>query len=128
MNERCDGFTLVEVMIALVLILIVLLSAAPMFVYASQINSAGAEIGSATALAEERMELLRQEVFNNLPDGGDLRNNVAGYSDTSSDGFEVRWRITDSAGMKRIEVRAVSLSQAPGPTKEASLTFLRARG
>jgi type IV pilus assembly protein PilV len=106
-----DGFTLVEVVLALFLIGIAVLAAAPMFIYAVQSNSVGADLSSAGALAVERMELLRLTAYGDLVDGGGLDTNVPGYSDTSIEGFDIRWQVTSGGGpgtTKTIIVRTVA--------------------
>ena len=53
MDARSDGFSLVEVLLGLSLISTILLSAVPMFLYASQVNASGGTMGNASALASE---------------------------------------------------------------------------
>jgi prepilin-type N-terminal cleavage/methylation domain-containing protein len=123
------GFTLVEVIFSLFLIGIAVLAAAPMFMYALRGNAAGADIGSAGALAVERMELLRVTAYGDLVAGGDLDSDAVGYSDTSIPGFDVRWRVQDGGGpggVKTITVRAVSTRTTGGLPKQVDVTTLRA--
>lgn len=124
-----DGFTLVEVLLALFLIAVALLAAAPMFIYAARVNDNGAETGSAAALATDRIELLRAEPFGTLVDGGDLASNVSGYFDDTDPNFTVRWKIEDAAGpgrCRRISVRAQSRGPSVGPPRQVTLETLRA--
>ena len=92
-----QGFTLLEVLIAVFLIGIGVLAAAPMFVYAMQGNATGADLGSVGAVAVEHMELLRSQDYVSLPAGGSLTAGVTGYTDTSNPEVTVRWLITDNA-------------------------------
>jgi len=120
--------TLLEVLLALVLLGISLLAVAPMFIAAMQVNSAGGKLGSSSALALERMEQLRAEPFNNLVIGGSLTSNVAGYSDMSTQDFVVRWKIDPNAvppNTLLITVRASPLASAPGPGTDLVVTTLR---
>ncbi|HXV75366.1 MAG TPA: prepilin-type N-terminal cleavage/methylation domain-containing protein [Candidatus Polarisedimenticolaceae bacterium] len=124
------GFSLVEVLVALFLIALGVLAAAPMFVYAMQGNATGADFGSVGAIAVERMELLRASSFVSLAAGGSLTVSQSGYSDLSDPDFIVRWRITDDAAppsVKTITVRAIAVRQVVGQRKEITLTTLRGR-
>jgi prepilin-type N-terminal cleavage/methylation domain-containing protein len=125
-----QGFSLVEVLVALFLIGLGVLAAAPMFVYAMQGNAAGADFGSVGAIAVERMELLRSVNFSGLPPGGSLTTNVNGYSDLSDSEYIVRWRVADNASpptIKTITVRVIAVRQVVGQRKEITLTTLRGR-
>ena len=124
------GFSLVEVLVALFLIGIGVLAAAPMFIYAMQGNATGADFGSVGAIAVERMEQLRSQGFVNLPAGGSLTVGQTGYSDLTDPDYIVHWRITDNATpptIKTITVRAIAVRQVVGERKEITLTTLRGR-
>jgi prepilin-type N-terminal cleavage/methylation domain-containing protein len=124
------GFSLVEVLVALFLIGLGVLAAAPMFIYAMQGNATGADFGSVGAIAVERMEQLRSLTFANLPAGGSLTVSQNGYSDLTDPDYIVRWRITDNATpptIKTISVRTIAVRQVVGERKEITLTTLRGR-
>jgi prepilin-type N-terminal cleavage/methylation domain-containing protein len=129
MRGSMGGFTLVEVMLALLLIAIGVLAAAPMFVHAMQNNAVGEDFGSAGALAVERMELLRSaNYFSGLPAGGSLTINMTGYFDDSDPDYIVRWVIIDNAspvGTKTITVRVLASRQVVGLQKQVTLTTIR---
>jgi len=130
MPRSARGFTLVEVLLALGLLFIGVVAAAPMFIFAMKETAAGADMGSVGAAAVDRMELLRASDFYSLPAGGSLSSNVGGYSDTTSALYTVRWQIVDNASpatMKTISVRAIAARQAMGPAKEVTLISLRGR-
>lgn len=130
MRNSSAGFTLIEVVVALFLISIGVLAAAPMFMYAMQGNATGADLGSVGAVAVEHMELLRSQDYVALPAGGSLTSGVTGYTDTSNPEVTVRWVITDNVsplGTKTIEVRAISTRQVVGNAKEVTLTTMRGR-
>jgi len=131
-SSKTGGFSLVEVLVALFLIGIGVLAAAPMFVYAMQGNAVGADFGSVGAVAVERMEILRSLDYTGaaLAAGGSLNASQAGYSDLSDPDFIVRWQITDNlapAGTKTIVVRAIAVRQVVGQRKEIVLTTMRGR-
>lgn len=113
-NQREAGFSLVEVMIAIVILTIGLLSLAQMMVVATHSNSLSGRMTSCSALAKEQLERLKATPFYldpvaktrnpQLNAGGDVNSTVGGYSQLyDADGlpaagaglFEVRWQITD---------------------------------
>jgi prepilin-type N-terminal cleavage/methylation domain-containing protein len=129
------GFTLIEVLLALFLIGLGLLAAAPMFVYAMQGNATGADFGSVGALAVEQMETLRSQPYSTLAAGGDIATPTAGYTMTVTDfqvniTYTINWEIVDNAspvGTKTITLRAVADRQLVGRPKEVVLTSVRGR-
>jgi len=122
------GFTLVEVLVALLLITIGVLAVAPMFVYAGRGTASSGDYGTVGALAVERLEQLRETHYSLLDEGGSLTSNVAGYYDTSEPGFVVRWEIEDNISptlTKTITLRAMSLRSGTGPRRDVTLITLR---
>ena len=125
-----SGFTLLEVLVALVLIGVGVLAAAPMFVYAMQGNAVAADFGSVGAIGVERMELLRSQEYGTLTPGGSLTVSVNGYSDASNPDYIVRWQIANNAvpaGTRSITVRSIAVRRVVGQRKEITLTTLRGR-
>lgn len=130
MRAQDAGFTLVEVLLAVFLMGIALVYAAPLFVTAVRENAAGADFGSVGAMAVDRMERLRAIDFQGLAAGGSLSAGVNGYSDASSPAFTVLWQIVDNgspATEKTIAVRVVAARRAMGQAKEITLTTVRSR-
>jgi Tfp pilus assembly protein PilV len=132
--RRTEGFTVLEVLIAVILIAIVVLAVAPMFMMATARTAAGADFGRVGAMAVERMEVLRAASYDGMTAGGSLVTDatVSGtpYFDASVPGYVVRWQVTDNAtadGGKRLAVRVLSLRQVSGVPKEVTLTALRVR-
>lgn len=122
------GFTLVEVLLALFLIGIGVLAAAPMFIYAMQGSAVGADLGWVGAVGVERMEVLRATDYSSLPAGGSLTTNVADYFDTSTPGVTVRWTVEDNvtpARTKTITVLVIADRQVVGDRKNVTLTTIR---
>ena len=129
-KRKQAGFSLVEVLVALFLIGIGVLAAAPMFIYAIQGNAVGADFGSAGALAVERMEILRARNYSTHLAGGSLTTNSTGYFDTGDPDYIVRWTIANNgspAGTKTITVRATALGRKVGRNKQVTLTTIRGR-
>ena len=126
------GFTLIEVMVAIVILTVGLLSLAQMMVLATSSNTLSGRMTSASALAREQLERLKATPFYTDPrsrtrdpaltDGGDLDATVAGYVQYyDPDGqptaagtamFEVRWQVETVPSdlplqMVRIRVRCL---------------------
>jgi prepilin-type N-terminal cleavage/methylation domain-containing protein len=129
------GFSLIEVMVAIVILTVGLLSLAQMMVLATNSNSLSGRMTSASALAREQMERLKAAPFYidpltltrnpALQDGGDLDTPGGGgyvqYYD--ADGkpvagggqYEVRWRISTintamPLEMLEIQVRCLTVN------------------
>lgn len=131
MRESNSGFTLVETIVALFLIGLGVLAAAPMFMYAMQGNAVGGEKGEAGALAVEQMEILRAADYSTLTAGGSLTVDTTGYVDTSDPDHTIRWLIasnTTPPGSLAISVRVVPSGAIPGSSREVTLTTLRGPG
>ena len=125
------GFSLLEALMALTIVAIGVLSVAPVFVYSIRANAVGAELSGASALAVERMELLRSEHYALLDPGGDLDLDVMGYADDSNPDYIVRWQIALNAspvGTKTIRVRVTARYKIAGEEKQVEVALVRARG
>ena len=129
------GFTLIEVMVAIVILTVGLLSLAQMMVLATNSNSLSGRMTSASALAKEQLERLKAAPFYTDPitrarnpalqDGGDIdapgsggyaQHYDAGGQPVAGGGqFEVRWEIETlptnlPLEMLEIRVRCVSVN------------------
>ncbi len=113
-----EGFSLIEVMIAIVILTVGLLSLAQMMVVATNANAVAGRMTASAALAKQQLELLKAAPFYTNPanpsvasinpvlaSGGDLDANDPGYSQFyDADGqavgaanqalYVVRWQIT----------------------------------
>ncbi len=129
-HRRQAGFTLVETLLALFLIALGLLSAAPMFIYGVKVTAASADVGTLSAGAVKKLETLRQATFSTITAGGSLSSNVAGFSDTSDPAFTLRWQITDDATppkKKTITIVAIAKRRTTsGAQKSVQFMSLRA--
>jgi len=129
------GFTLIEVMVAIVILTVGLLSLAQMMVLATSSNTLSGRMTSASALAKDQLERLKAAPFYTDPvaktrnpilqDGGDIDvpggDGFAQHYDrdgipvAAGGQFEVRWKIetipTDlPLEMLEIRVRCVSVN------------------
>jgi len=117
-KESQEGFSLIEVMIAIVILTVGLLSLAQMMVVATSANALAGRMTASAALAKQQLELLKAAPFYTNPAnpsigdinpllaaGGRLDQNDAGYFQLyDADGqpvdpgegalFAVRWQIT----------------------------------
>lgn len=123
------GFTLIEVVIALFLLAVGLISTAPLFVYAKQQNAAGGEDTALGAIAMRHLERLHSVDYHFLDPGGDLEAEVDGYLDESEPGYLVRWSIEDDPAavglLKVITVRVVANGQYVGKPREITISTLK---
>ena len=125
-----NGTSLLEVLVALLLIAMGALSVAPMFITAADANASGADISSLASMATARMESLRATAFHNLIPGGSLTSDLADYSDTTDPDTVLRWEIIDGGGptdTKTIQLIAFARRQLSGPRKSVELSTQRSR-
>ena len=129
-NSGECGTSLIEVLVALVLVAIGALSVVPMLVSSMNVTATAGDIGSLSSKATARLESLRAEEFRDLTAGGSLTDSIAGYSDTSDPDCLVRWEIMDGGGppgTKTIRVRALAPDPVAGPRKYVNLATLRSK-
>ncbi len=128
--RNAAGFSLLEALVAIFLTSAALLAAAPLFVHASHANDASADMGFVGAIAVDRMEQLRQELWRNLGTGGSLTSDVAGYFDDSDPDFLVRWQVSDNASpsqSKSVTILVLPLTDQSGPRRSVEITSIRGR-
>jgi type IV pilus assembly protein PilV len=99
-RRGAPGFTLLEVMIAMVILAFALLGLAGLQVVSVQGSSRASQITEATTFAQNQLEQLMTTPFANLVDGA---SNVTGSTGT---GYNVQWDITpdDLTGATRADV------------------------
>ncbi len=128
--RRENGTSLLEVLVALVLIAMGALSVAPMFVSSANANATGGDISSLTAMAMAQMESLRATAFHNLIPGGSLMSDLADYSVTTDPDTVLRWEIIDGGGptdTKTIRLVAFAVTPLPEHRKSVEISTLRSR-
>ncbi len=114
------GFTLIETLIASLVLMFGLLSVASLLTYAVATNYENKMDAIGTSLAIRKMEHLRAQSASSLADGGcplDSGGNIdyaqaaaVGYSETSTSfnnvTFNLRWNVNTSNGLRKIVVAA----------------------
>jgi len=132
-RSKESGFSLIEVMVAIVILTVGLLSLAQMMVLATNSNTLSGRMTSCSAVAKERLERLKAVPFYSdaparvrnplLLAGGDVNNTVGGFSQFyDADGlpvagggalFEVRWQIQDVASPHPMEMIQIQMRCLP---------------
>jgi type IV pilus assembly protein PilV len=110
-NIDNKGFTLVEVLIAMLLLVVALLGLASVATSVINGNGLSKEVTTATTLAQDKIEELKKVHYQSLSDG----------SDTSSI-YTRTWTVTTGFNMKTVDV-AVTWNRY-GITHNATLTTI----
>ncbi len=124
------GFSLLETMLAMLIMLMILLSVAQLFAVSVAVNKAADDITQVTSLASEKIEQLKFLGYDGLTAGGSLAADASGYFDTPSVDadaaaeFTRRWLLTDNSDHMQIDVRVIAMSQVHGVIKETTVTSI----
>jgi len=127
------GFSLVEALVSIFLMGIVLLGIVQLIGVSVYLQKASEDVTSATVLAEQKIEELKNVDFTALVPGGSINADQPGFFDTpdvDGDGvtdFTRRWEVLDLGAGKVMRVRVVSQLAAYGPAKDSLMTVLVAR-
>lgn len=99
--ERNHGFTLIEILIAIVILTIGLLALVSVTVMVIKGNSLNRGITTATTLAKDQLETLKNTNYNSVASSSGWLT-VTGFS-----GYERKWQVTTNGNQKTIvmEVR-----------------------
>lgn len=144
------GFTLIEAMVAIVVLMVGIMAVANLMIVAATSNSVANQSTAAAASASEILDSLRVTPFANLAVGGDLDADVGAGGDCRLLGVTVgglpadsyhcdsdipgvgkilsRWRIaaTDDAALRFIEVRSEATGAMGAGRSRAYFTTFRA--
>jgi prepilin-type N-terminal cleavage/methylation domain-containing protein len=101
--ENRDGFTLVEVMIALAMLTIALLGLVSVTVAVIQGTDFSKRMTTATTLAKDKMEEIGRLSYNNVVSATDYRK-LDSSPGTTGDYFTRVVTVTTSTGMKTVKV------------------------
>lgn len=111
------GFTLIEALVAMVILAFGLIAITNLLLVAASSNSAGNQSSATTALASQELEELKAKKFTDLAPGGSLTSDVSVsgtpyFRDDNIDGvgpIHTRWEIANISGdqqTKFIQVRS----------------------
>ena len=108
------GFSLIEVVLAMLILTFAILSLAELFILSVKVNNTSRDSTSAASIGAEKMEELKRNPYGELTPGGGLdpKNPVEDYYENKDEGFIVLWKIeadTPIAGVKKISVKTASV-------------------
>jgi len=108
-SER--GFTLVEVLVALVIATVALVSLAELMAITLRMQMLGRNETAAIRMAQSKIDQLVAVNFTNptVAVGGSLTSNLTNYADIPSLGYLRRWQISAIAGETRIRTLTVTV-------------------
>jgi len=114
-SKKQSGFTLLEVLLAMLILAVALLALAKMSTSVIRGNAFSSKYTQSTTLAEQQLEILENTPFANLASGND-----------TSGIFTRTWTVA-GAGTTRTVTMTVSWpdSNAPGGTRQTSITTVR---
>ena len=96
------GFTLVEALVAIVILVFGLIAVTNLLVVAASSNSVANQATAAATIAAQRLELLKAQPFTSLAVGGDLDSDVTNFNqddDVAGVGrIHTRWAVVSIAG------------------------------
>jgi type IV pilus modification protein PilV len=78
--KKAKGFTLIEVLVALVILSISLLALAGFMVTTTKNNASGAHMTEATTFAQDKLEELKMSPWENIVSGSDQRKGSTGIN------------------------------------------------
>jgi type II secretion system protein I len=95
-----NGFTLIEVLIALIILSFSLLALAGLMVTTTRNNSFGSHITEAATFAQDKLEELRAMRWENIPEGtsSDQKSGSTGIN------FTRNWNVTTNGSLKTITI------------------------
>lgn len=125
------GFSLLETLVAIMLLSVVALSVAPMLMMGVATSAVSQEATELTVAASDQLEFLASLPFGDaqLAAGGSIASSAAGYSVDPFQGdpnLYLRWQIADeTAILKRIQLVAGNRNSVFGPTREVQIETFR---
>lgn len=118
MNNR-SGFTLIEVMVAIVILSVGVLGLISTSALVTRMIGRGNMTTKATQLAQTRLEILRQQALSTTPSC----SSVSGGTATASSGISEVWTVTTPAGFSSLRQLSVTVTYPiSGGTRTATMT------
>lgn len=120
-DETECGFTLIETVLALVIMMIVMLGAASVFAFAISNNTNGADRAQTLAVAQQRLETLRNLQFSETATDQDLTEGQhtltvnRGQGGVGGRAYKIDWDVVDNPtkNLKTITVKVTPISVGP---------------
>jgi len=127
---REAGFTLVEALVAIVILIFGLMAVTNLMLVAASSNTVANQATAAATTASEQMEVLKAKPFADLVAGGSVASDVTGFNSNSTlpgvGVIHTRWQIASPDGQTRfIRVRSEGLSRLVAARSRAELTTFR---
>ena len=125
-----SGFTLIEALVATVVLAVGVISVANLMLVAASSNAVGSQGTAAAMVASQEIETLTAIPYDQLLVGGSVTADNAGFwRDTEVPGVGIihsRWQVTAFANQTRlITVRAEGTGALTGPRSRAEFTTIR---
>jgi type IV pilus assembly protein PilV len=129
-SKKDEGFTLIEVMVAISIFAVGMLAVAAMQTSAIRVNSSAGQISELSTWGVDRLEELMVlpyddpwlEVAGNPPSGTDSAGNT--HQVTTSDGYTVSWTITDDSPTQNTKLITITVT---GRGKRLRLVSVRSQ-
>ena len=97
------GFTLVEALVAIVILVFGLIAVTNLLVVAASSNSVANQATAAATIAAQRLELLKAQPFTSLTVGGDLDSDVTNFNQNDDiPGVGARFQGRQSCASKNV--------------------------
>jgi Tfp pilus assembly protein PilV len=117
------GFTLVEALVAIVVLIFGLMAITNLMIVAASSNTAANQSTAAATTASQQMELLKAVPFTELAAGGSVTSDA---TVSGTDYFHTRWEIAEPDGQTRfIRVRSEGIAKLVRSRSRAELTTFR---
>jgi prepilin-type N-terminal cleavage/methylation domain-containing protein len=124
-----DGFSLVETMIAMLVLTIGLVGLAQLLAVSIVMHSDARHATTITALAQAKMDELMKKNFTDasVSIGGSLSSSMLNYSDAPGEAITRRWRVTTgpTTGTRWLEVSVENKGGRLYGTKQSLTTVIR---
>ena len=103
------GFTLIEVLVALVILTFALLALAGLMVTTTKNNAFGGHVTEAATFAQDKLEELRAIKWESLLDG----NNTDQRGGSTGINYTRNWRVATSGSLKTITIEVTWIDRTP---------------